>query len=155
MTFDFMTANGSLGWNPGNAQHNTAPPAVNAHCACDVCTRARTPTQLTDAEFLSKQVKTLSQGATGWYILFQHPDIAYVSASTVEEVIAAARAKVAEHEAKGAPAECLWWKGLNDVQWMNIVNHERAYENYSKEDAVNRAVGLTEAKLKEINGLKK
>jgi hypothetical protein len=43
------------------------------------------------------------------------------------------------------------WKSLNDVQWMNIVNHDRAYENYSKEDAVHEAVKRTEAKLRELN----
>lgn len=47
-------------------------------------------------------------------------------------------------EVKKAP-----WKPLTDVQWMNIVNHEQAYWNYTKEDAVNLAVKLTEAKLKE------
>lgn len=43
------------------------------------------------------------------------------------------------------------WKPLTDVQWMNIVNHDRAYESYSKDDAVHEAVKRTEAKLKEIN----
>lgn len=36
---------------------------------------------------------------------------------------------------------------LADSQWMNIVNHDRAYENYDKEDAVHMAVKLTEARM--------
>jgi hypothetical protein len=43
------------------------------------------------------------------------------------------------------------WKSLNDVQWMNIVNHGHAWEDYSKEDAVYETVKMVEAKLKEIN----
>jgi hypothetical protein len=43
------------------------------------------------------------------------------------------------------------WKPLTDVQWMNIVNHDRAWESYSKDEAVHEAVKMTEAKLKEIN----
>lgn len=44
------------------------------------------------------------------------------------------------------------WKPLTDVQWMNIVNHEQAYWDMSKDEAVHLAVKKTEAKLKEING---
>lgn len=44
------------------------------------------------------------------------------------------------------------WKPLNDVQWMNIVNHGFAYANFDKDEAVHEAVKRTEAKLKEING---
>lgn len=43
------------------------------------------------------------------------------------------------------------WKALTDVQWMNIVNHEHAYDLYSKDDAVHLAVKMTEAKCKELN----
>lgn len=43
------------------------------------------------------------------------------------------------------------WKPLNDVQWMNIVNHEHAFESYDKEDAVHEAVKMVELKLKENN----
>lgn len=43
------------------------------------------------------------------------------------------------------------WRGLSDVQWMNIVNHDHAYENFSKDDAVHEAVKRTEAKLRELN----
>jgi len=43
------------------------------------------------------------------------------------------------------------WKPLNDVQWMNIVNHDHAYESVNKEEAVHEAVKRTEAKLRELN----
>jgi hypothetical protein len=43
------------------------------------------------------------------------------------------------------------WKSLTDVQWMNIVNHDHAFENHDKESAVHLAVKMTEAKLKELN----
>lgn len=43
------------------------------------------------------------------------------------------------------------WRPLNDVQWMNIVNHDHVYESFSKEDAVHEAVKRTEAKLRENN----
>lgn len=43
------------------------------------------------------------------------------------------------------------WVSLCDTQWMNIVNHDHAYESMSKDDAVNHAVRMTEAKLREIN----
>ena len=44
--------------------------------------------------------------------------------------------------------------GLSDSAWMNIVNHDHAYENMSKEDAVHYAVKATEAKLKQLNAEK-
>lgn len=44
------------------------------------------------------------------------------------------------------------FKTINDVQWMNIVNHDHAWENSNKEEAVHEVVKMTEAKLKEING---
>ncbi|MES2346286.1 MAG: hypothetical protein V4641_01825 [Pseudomonadota bacterium] len=47
------------------------------------------------------------------------------------------------------------WVSLSDVQWMNIVNHDHAYESMSKDDAVHAAVKATEAKLREINVLAK
>lgn len=43
------------------------------------------------------------------------------------------------------------WVPLSDVQWMNIVNHDKAWESYSKDDAVHEAVKMTEAKCKENN----
>lgn len=43
------------------------------------------------------------------------------------------------------------WRGLWDTQWMNIVNHDHAFENYSKDDAVHLAVKMTEEKLRENN----
>lgn len=43
------------------------------------------------------------------------------------------------------------WHGLRDTEWMNIVNHDHAFENYSKDDAVHLAVKMTETKLKELN----
>lgn len=52
-------------------------------------------------------------------------------------------------QAKGAS----FWKPLTDVQWMNIVNHERAWAQYDKESAVHEAVKMVEAKLREINAL--
>ena len=45
------------------------------------------------------------------------------------------------------------WLKLSDVQWMNIVNHEHAYESYDKEDAVHMAVKMAEKKLEENNFL--
>lgn len=43
------------------------------------------------------------------------------------------------------------WVGLSDTAWMNIVNHDHAYESMNKEDAVHYAVKATEAKLKQLN----
>lgn len=43
------------------------------------------------------------------------------------------------------------WRGLNDLQWMNIVNYDRAYYGWNAEEAVHHAVKATEAKLKELN----
>jgi hypothetical protein len=50
-----------------------------------------------------------------------------------------------------APSVPDCWRGLTDVEWMNIVNFDRAYSSYDKEGAVNEAVKRTEAKLKELN----
>jgi hypothetical protein len=50
-----------------------------------------------------------------------------------------------------APSVPDGWRGLTDVEWMNIVNFDRAYSSYDKEGAVNEAVKRTEAKLKELN----
>lgn len=44
------------------------------------------------------------------------------------------------------------FKKLSDVEWMNIVNHDRAYYGWRVEDAVHHAVSMTERKLAEING---
>ena len=43
------------------------------------------------------------------------------------------------------------WEALSDVQWMNIVNHEFAFANRNKEEAVHMAVEMTEEKLRELN----
>jgi hypothetical protein len=43
------------------------------------------------------------------------------------------------------------WQGLNDVQWMNIVNHDHAYNSFTKDEAIHEAVKRTEAKLRELN----
>ena len=43
------------------------------------------------------------------------------------------------------------WKSLTDVQWMNIVNLNHAWENVDKEDAINEVVKLVEAKCKANN----
>jgi len=43
------------------------------------------------------------------------------------------------------------WRGLSDAQWVNLVNHEQAYINYDKDDAVHLAVKLTEIRLRENN----
>lgn len=45
------------------------------------------------------------------------------------------------------------WKAFTDVQWMNIVNHDRAWESHDKESAVHEAVKMTEAKCREVNFL--
>ena len=50
-----------------------------------------------------------------------------------------------------APSVPDGWRSLTDVEWMNIVNFDRAYSSYDKEEAVNEAVKRTEAKLKELN----
>ena len=50
-----------------------------------------------------------------------------------------------------APIVPAGWQPLNDVQWLNIVNHDHAYANWGKEYAIQHAVKMTEAKLKEIN----
>ena len=50
-----------------------------------------------------------------------------------------------------APSVPDGWRGLTDVEWMNIVNFDRAYSSYDKEEAVHEAVKRTEAKLKELN----
>lgn len=43
------------------------------------------------------------------------------------------------------------WKALNDVQWMNIVNHDHCHESSDKDDAINLVFKMTEAKVKEAN----
>jgi hypothetical protein len=57
------------------------------------------------------------------------------------------------HKLYAAPQQAIpsGWKSLSDGQWMNIVNHDRAWESYSKEEAVHEAVKMTEAKCKENN----
>lgn len=43
------------------------------------------------------------------------------------------------------------WKSLTDVKWMNIVNHDTAFNGWDKDDAVNYVFKAVEAKLKEKN----
>ena len=43
------------------------------------------------------------------------------------------------------------WKPLTDVQWMNIVNLNHAWENVDKEDAINEVFKLVEAECKANN----
>lgn len=43
------------------------------------------------------------------------------------------------------------WRALSEVQWLNIVNHDYWWNNYSKEDAVHKAVKMTEAICKKNN----
>jgi len=38
---------------------------------------------------------------------------------------------------------------LFDSQWVNVVNHDNCYRGWSKEDAVNHAVRMTEGYMKE------
>jgi hypothetical protein len=47
--------------------------------------------------------------------------------------------------------EAVAWVPLADSDWVNIVNHDHAYECYTVEDAVNEAVKRTEARLRELN----
>lgn len=42
------------------------------------------------------------------------------------------------------PEICLW-----DSQWLNIVNHDHCWEDWAVEDAVNKAVRLTEKAMRE------
>ena len=49
-------------------------------------------------------------------------------------------AKQAEPVAEPARGECRLW----DSQWTNVVNHANCYANWSKEDAINHAVRMTE-----------
>ena len=58
---------------------------------------------------------------------------------------------IALFAAPPAPSVPDGWRGLTDVEWMNIVNFDSAYSSYDKEGAVNDAVKRTEAKLKELN----
>lgn len=60
---------------------------------------------------------------------------------------------MAKRAALAAPQTVAAWRGLWDTQWMNIVNHDHAYQDYSKDDAVHLAVKMTENKLKENNML--
>lgn len=54
-------------------------------------------------------------------------------------------------EADGVPVAALAWKGLTDVQWMNIVNLNHAWRGFTAEEAVHEVVKLTEARLKATN----
>ena len=73
----------------------------------------------------------------------------YLSISTVDGRVLPAG--TALYLAPPAPSVPDAWRGLTDVEWMNIVNFDRAYSSYDKEGAVNEAVKRTEAKLKELN----
>ena len=71
---------------------------------------------------------------------------------TAEQVIEQNKAIDALRAALAEPEqEPVAWRGLSDVQWMNIVNLNRAWYGFSVEDAVHEVVKLTEAKLKENN----
>lgn len=75
--------------------------------------------------------------------------IAAANPTVILELVAIARAAADSlPKIDGIPAG---WKALSDVQWMNIVNHDRAYESFSKEEAVHEAVKRTEAKCREVN----
>jgi hypothetical protein len=41
---------------------------------------------------------------------------------------------------QGEPTEVRLW----DSQWTNVVNHDNCYQGWSKEDAINHAVKMTE-----------
>ena len=44
------------------------------------------------------------------------------------------------------------WVAVKDSAWVNIVNHDRAYDGWDKDDIINHVFKLTEAKCKELNG---
>ena len=61
-------------------------------------------------------------------------------------------AQLVRNETLAEPAPVpVAWRGLTDVQWMGIVNLNRAWLGYSVEDAVHEVVKLTEARLKANN----
>lgn len=82
--------------------------------------------------------------ATGYYG-------GYLSIATVDGRVLPAG--TALYAAQPAPSVPDGWRSLSltDVEWMNIVNFDRAYSSYDKEEAVNEAVKRTDAKLKELN----
>jgi len=43
------------------------------------------------------------------------------------------------------------WRGLTDVEWMNIVNKNHAYFGMRPDEVAHEVCKLTEAKLKELN----
>jgi hypothetical protein len=57
----------------------------------------------------------------------------------------------APQTALSQPAAVEGWKPLTDTQWLNIVNQDHAYDEYTKDDAVHKAVRLTEARLRMNN----
>jgi hypothetical protein len=59
--------------------------------------------------------------------------------------------KAAWDAALSQPAAVEGWKPLTDTQWLNIVNQDHAYDEYTKDDAVHKAVRLTEARLRMNN----
>lgn len=44
------------------------------------------------------------------------------------------------------------WVAIKDSEWVNIVNHDHAYEGWDKDYIINHVFKLTEAKCKELNG---
>jgi len=44
------------------------------------------------------------------------------------------------------------WVAIKDSAWVNIVNHDHAYDGWDKDDIINHVFKLTEAKCKELNG---
>lgn len=54
-------------------------------------------------------------------------------------------------ELKKAQGEPVAWRNLTDAEWINVVNHDRSFHGFSKDEAVATAVKMTEEKLKELN----
>ena len=50
-----------------------------------------------------------------------------------------------EQPAQQEPVAIRLW----DSQWVNVVNHDNCYQNWSKEDAINHAVKMTEKYIAE------
>lgn len=62
----------------------------------------------------------------------------------------AASPAAAEAVAHPSEGDASFW-GLWDSQWVNIVNHDNCYREYTKDEAVAKAVKLTYAALRENN----
>lgn len=66
----------------------------------------------------------------------QEPGRNHYEDGDVFERIAAMKRRTAEQE----PVAVRLW----DSQWVNVVNHDNCYRDWSKEDAINHAVKMTE-----------